>query len=289
MDWKGRRQSGNVEDRRGQRGGGGGGLMVGGGLGVGGIVIVIIVMLLGGNPSDVLNGGSSTQTTQSQSAGSYQGTAQEEELADFVSVVLADTEDVWGQVFKENGMTYRNPKLVLFTDSVQSACGTASSAVGPFYCPGDEKLYIDLDFYDELKQRFKAPGDFAMAYVVAHEVGHHVQNLLGTSGKVDALRRKLSETEYNKYSVKLELQADYYAGVWAHYEQGKKLLDEGDLDEALTAASAVGDDSIQLQSQGYVVPDSFTHGTSEQRKSWFYKGYESGTIEGGDTFGGSLR
>lgn len=288
MDWKGRRQSRNVEDRRGQRGGGGG-LMVGGGLGVGGIVIVIIVMLLGGNPSDLLNGGSSTQTTQSQSAGNYQGTAQEEELADFVSVVLADTEDVWGQVFKENGMTYRNPTLVLFTDSVQSACGTASSAVGPFYCPGDEKLYIDLDFYDELKQRFKAPGDFAMAYVVAHEVGHHVQNLLGTSGKVDALRRKLSETEYNKYSVKLELQADYYAGVWAHYEQGKKLLDEGDLDEALTAASAVGDDSIQLQSQGYVVPDSFTHGTSEQRKSWFYKGYESGTIEGGDTFGGSLR
>ncbi|OWR31867.1 metalloprotease [Saccharibacillus sp. O23] len=288
MDWKGRRQSRNVEDRRGQRGGGGG-LMVGGGLGVGGIVIVIIVMLLGGNPSDLLNGGSSTQTAQTQSAGNYQGTAQEEELADFVSVVLADTEDVWGQVFKENGMTYRNPKLVLFTDSVQSACGTASSAVGPFYCPGDEKLYIDLDFYDELKQRFKAPGDFAMAYVVAHEVGHHVQNLLGTSGKVDALRRKLSETEYNKYSVKLELQADYYAGVWAHYEQGKKLLDQGDLDEALTAASAVGDDSIQLQSQGYVVPDSFTHGTSEQRKSWFYKGYESGTIEGGDTFGGSLR
>lgn len=288
MEWKGRRQSRNVEDRRGQRGGGGG-LMVGGGLGVGGIIVVIIVMLLGGNPGDLLNGSSTGTTTQTQTAGDYQGTAQDEELADFVSVVLADTEDVWSQVFRENGMTYRNPKLVLFTDSVQSACGTASSAVGPFYCPGDEKLYIDLSFYDELKQRFKAPGDFAMAYVVAHEVGHHVQNLLGTSGKVDALRRKLSETEYNKYSVKLELQADYYAGVWAHYEQGKNLLEQGDLDEALTAASAVGDDSIQLQSRGYVVPDSFTHGTSEQRKSWFYKGFENGTIEGGDTFGGSLR
>lgn len=262
--------------------------MVGGGLGVGGIVIVIIVMLLGGNPSDLLNGGASTQQTQTQSAANYQGTAEEEELADFVSVVLADTEDVWGRIFQENGMTYRNPKLVLFTGSVQSACGTASSAVGPFYCPGDEKLYIDLSFYDELKQQFNAPGDFAMAYVVAHEVGHHVQNLLGTSGKVDRLRQTLSKTEYNKYSVKLELQADYYAGVWAHYEQGQSLLEQGDLDEALTAASAVGDDSIQLQSQGYVVPDSFTHGTSEQRKSWLYKGFQSGTIEGGDTFGGSL-
>ncbi|QDH21084.1 KPN_02809 family neutral zinc metallopeptidase [Saccharibacillus brassicae] len=288
MQWKGRKASRNVEDRRGQSGGGGG-LKVGGGLGIGGVVIVIIVMLLGGDPGSLLGGGgSSTDTAQTQTQGSYQGTAEEEEQADFVSVVLADTEEVWSRVFRENGMTYRNPKLVLFTDSVQSACGTASSAVGPFYCPGDEKLYIDLDFYDELNRQFNAPGDFAMAYVVAHEVGHHVQNLLGTSGKVDQLRRKLSETEYNKYSVKLELQADYYAGVWAHYEQGQNLLEEGDLDEALTAASAVGDDSIQLQSRGYVVPDSFTHGTSEQRKSWFYKGFQSGTIEGGDTFGGSL-
>ncbi|CAM3367735.1 MULTISPECIES: KPN_02809 family neutral zinc metallopeptidase [Saccharibacillus] len=288
MQWKGRKASRNVEDRRGQSGGGGA-LKVGGGLGIGGIVIVIIVMLLGGDPGSLLGGGgSSTDTAQTQTQGSYQGTAEEEEQADFVSVVLADTEEVWSRVFRENGMTYRNPKLVLFTDSVQSACGTASSAVGPFYCPGDEKLYIDLDFYDELNRQFNAPGDFAMAYVVAHEVGHHVQNLLGTSGKVDQLRRKLSETEYNKYSVKLELQADYYAGVWAHYEQGQNLLEQGDLDEALTAASAVGDDSIQLQSRGYVVPDSFTHGTSEQRKSWFYKGFQSGTIEGGDTFGGSL-
>ncbi|MDO3409934.1 neutral zinc metallopeptidase [Saccharibacillus sp. CPCC 101409] len=283
MQWKGRRASSNVEDRRGKSGGGG--LMVGGGLGVGGIVIVIIVMLLGGNPSSILNGVTSTDSGQSQA---YQGTAEEEEMADFVSVVLADTEDVWSDVFKQNGKTYRNPTLVLFSGSVQSACGTASSAVGPFYCPGDEKLYIDLSFYDELKQRFKAPGDFAMAYVVAHEVGHHVQKLLGTSQKVDQLRQKLSETEYNKYSVKLELQADYYAGVWAHYEQGKNLLEQGDLDEALTAASAVGDDSIQMQARGYVVPDSFTHGTSEQRKSWFYKGFESGTIQGGDTFQGGL-
>lgn len=286
MQWKGRKASRNVEDRRGQSGGGG--LKVGGGLGIGGIIIVLIVMLLGGNPGSLLNGITSTETTQTQTSGDYQGTAEEEEQADFVSVVLADTEEVWGQLFRENGMTYRNPTLVLFTDSVQSACGTASSAVGPFYCPGDEKLYIDLDFYDELKQQFNAPGDFAMAYVVAHEVGHHVQKLLGTSGKVDRLRQTLSETQYNKYSVNLELQADYYAGVWAHYEQGQNLLEEGDLDEALTAASAVGDDSIQMRSRGYVVPDSFTHGTSEQRKTWFYKGFQSGTIEGGDTFGGSL-
>ncbi|MCQ4087939.1 neutral zinc metallopeptidase [Saccharibacillus sp. JS10] len=286
MQWKGRRASGNVEDRRG-RSGGGGGLKIGGGLGVVGIVIAIVIMLLGGNPSSILNGITSTET-QTQTQGTYQGTAQEEELADFVSVVLADTEDVWGKIFAENGQTYRNPTLVLFSGSVQSACGTASSAVGPFYCPGDEKLYIDLSFYDELKQQFNAPGDFAMAYVIAHEVGHHVQNLLGTSGKVDRLRQTLSKTEYNKYSVRLELQADYYAGVWAHYEQGQNLLDQGDLDEALRAASAVGDDSIQMQAQGYVVPDSFTHGTSEQRKSWFYKGFQSGTIQGGDTFGGSL-
>ncbi|WP_172255178.1 KPN_02809 family neutral zinc metallopeptidase [Saccharibacillus deserti] len=288
MEWKGRKASRNVEDRRGQSGGGGA-MKVGGGLGIGGIVIVIIIMLMGGDPGSLLNGGSTTETSQTQTENnSYRGTAEEEERADFVSVVLADTEQVWGEVFRKNGMTYRNPKLVLFTDSVQSACGTANSAVGPFYCPGDEKLYIDLDFYDELNRQFNAPGDFAMAYVVAHEVGHHVQNLLGTSGKVDNLRRKLSEKEYNKYSVKLELQADYYAGVWAHYEQGQNLLEQGDLDEALTAASAVGDDSIQLQSRGYVVPDSFTHGTSEQRKSWFYKGFQNGTIEGGDTFGGSL-
>ncbi|MEW4372272.1 KPN_02809 family neutral zinc metallopeptidase [Paenibacillus kandeliae] len=277
MKWQGRRESGNVEDRRGM----GGKTLVGGG--IGGVIVIIIVILLGGNPSSLLGGMTSGTTTQT--AGNYQGTEQEEQLADFVSVVLADTEDVWSDVFKQQGLTYTDPTLVIYSGSVQSACGTASSAVGPFYCPGDQKLYIDLSFYDELKQQFQAPGDFAMAYVVAHEVGHHVQNLLGTMDKIEPYRQKLSEKEFNThYQVRLELQADYYAGVWAHYEQGKNLLEQGDLDEALTAASAVGDDTIQQKAQGYVVPDSFTHGTSEQRKRWFNKGFESGTIAGGDTF-----
>lgn len=259
----------------------GGKTLVGGG--IGGVIVIIIVILLGGNPSSLLGGMTSGTTTQT--AGNYQGTEQEEQLADFVSVVLADTEDVWSDVFKQQGLTYIDPTLVIYSGSVQSACGTASSAVGPFYCPGDQKLYIDLSFYDELKQQFQAPGDFAMAYVVAHEVGHHVQNLLGTMDKIEPYRQKLSEKEFNThYQVRLELQADYYAGVWAHYEQGKNLLEQGDLDEALTAASAVGDDTIQQKAQGYVVPDSFTHGTSEQRKRWFNKGFESGTIAGGDTF-----
>ncbi|KKC48234.1 MULTISPECIES: neutral zinc metallopeptidase [Paenibacillus] len=275
MRWQGRQGSGNVEDRRGM---GGGGKLVGGG--IGGIILILIVTLLGGNPGDLLGG----MTGGQSSSEPYEQTQQEQELSQFVSVVLADTETVWTDVFEKQGMTYEKPTLVLYNDSVQSACGSASSAVGPFYCPGDRKLYIDLSFYDELKQRFKAPGDFAMAYVIAHEVGHHVQTLLGTMDKIAPLREKLSETEYNKYQVRLELQADYYAGVWAHYEQGNNLLEEGDVDEALTAASAVGDDSIQQQSQGYVVPESFTHGTSEQRKRWFYKGFESGTIKGGDTF-----
>ena len=185
-------------------------------------------------------------------------------------------------------MTYKEPKLVLYSGSVQSACGVAGSAVGPFYCPGDQKLYIDLSFYQELQNKFQAPGDFAMAYVIAHEVGHHVQTLLGTSGQVNELRQRLSEEEFNEYSVRLELQADYYAGVWAHHAQGMDLLEEGDLEEALTAASAVGDDTIQKRAQGYVVPESFTHGTSKQRKNWFYKGFESGTIEGGNTFEGTV-
>ncbi|WP_379159774.1 neutral zinc metallopeptidase [Paenibacillus sp. sgz5001063] len=277
MKWQGRRGSSNVEDRRGM---GGGGKMIGGG--IGGIIIVVIVTLLsGGNVGDILGGLSSGGTNTSAP---YEQTAQEKELADFVSVVLADTEEVWTGVFQEEGKTYTDPTLVLYSGSVDSACGTATSAVGPFYCPGDAKLYIDLSFYDELQQRFKAPGDFAMAYVIAHEVGHHVQTLLGTTKKLDSLRQSLSEKEYNKYQVRFELQADYLAGVWAKHAQGMNLLEEGDLDEALTAASAVGDDTIQKQAQGYAVPDSFTHGTSEQRKRWFYKGFDSGTIEGGDTF-----
>ncbi|RSK57600.1 KPN_02809 family neutral zinc metallopeptidase [Bacillus canaveralius] len=278
MRWKGRRGSSNVEDRRGT----GGKTLVGGG--IGGIVILLIVTLLGGDPGAILN---NIGITGSDTTTPYEETKQEKELADFVSVVLADTEEVWTEQFRQQGLVYEEPTLVLYTDSVQSACGAAGSSVGPFYCPGDQKLYIDLSFYDELQKRFDAPGDFAMAYVIAHEVGHHVQTLLGTTDEIMPLREQLSETEFNKYQVRFELQADYYAGVWAHHAQGMDLLEEGDLEEALNAASAVGDDSIQKQSQGYVVPESFTHGTSEQRKRWFYKGFESGSIDGGDTFNAS--
>lgn len=277
MKWRGRRESSNVEDRRGMRGT----AVVGGGIGT--VVIALVVLFLGGDPSDLLGAITGGETSQSQP---YEETEQERELADFVAVVLADTEDVWSDVFTEEGMTYQDPTLVMYTGSVQSACGSASSAVGPFYCPGDEKLYIDLSFYDELKNKFQAPGDFAMAYVIAHEVGHHIQKQLGTSDKMNALRNRLSTEEYNKYSVRLELQADYYAGVWAGRAKQQNLLEEGDLEEALTAASAVGDDTIQKRSQGYVVPESFTHGTSKQRQDWFYKGVKNGTIEGGNTFEG---
>jgi uncharacterized protein len=278
MKYKGRRGSTNVEDRRGM----GGKTLVGGG--IGGLIIVLIITFMGGNPDEILNDLGATSTEQNVP---YEETEEEKELAAFVSVVLADTEEVWSSLFAEEGLTYKEPKLVLYTGSVQSACGAAGSAVGPFYCPGDQKLYIDLSFYQELQNKFQAPGDFAMAYVIAHEVGHHVQTLLGTSGQVNELRQRLSQEEFNKYSVKLELQADYYAGVWAHHAQGMNLLEEGDLEEALTAASAVGDDTIQKRAQGYVVPESFTHGTSKERKNWFYKGFESGTIEGGNTFEGT--
>ncbi|RXZ00587.1 KPN_02809 family neutral zinc metallopeptidase [Fictibacillus sp. S7] len=274
MKWQGRRQSTNVEDRRGM----GGKTLVGGGLG--GIVLVLVVMLLGGNPSDVLNSLSTTSTDNSSVP--YEESDQEKELASFVSVVLADTEDVWKKEFEEEGKEYKNPKLVLYNGTVQSACGTAGSSVGPFYCPGDQKLYIDLSFYQELKNEFHAPGDFAMAYVIAHEVGHHVQNLLGTMDQ--GSRQNLSKTQANAQSVRVELQADYYAGVWAHEAQGMDLLEKGDVEEAIRAASAVGDDTLQKKAQGYVVPESFTHGTSEQRMRWFNKGLKNGTIEGGDTF-----
>jgi uncharacterized protein len=269
MLWKGRRQSSNVEDRRGM--GMGGKTVIGGGLGS--IVVILLFALLGGNPGDLMNTTPTNQNTPMNVS------TQEEELADFVSVVLADTEDVWSAEFKKRGMVYENPKLVLFRDSVQSACGAANSAVGPFYCPGDHKLYIDLSFYQELKQRFQAPGDFAMAYVIAHEVGHHVQTLLHSGEEASPAEKKS-----NEYSVRFELQADYLAGVWAHYAEGKGYLEKGDLEEALNAAHAVGDDTIQKKAQGYVVPDSFTHGTSEQRERWFNKGFKSGTLEGGDTF-----
>ena len=277
MKWKGRAKSSNVEDRRG-RGVGGAAI---GGLGGFGIIIMIIYALLGGNPGDIMQSIDSGQTQNVP----YEATQEEEELAEFVSVVLADTEVVWNDIFADLGKEYNEPKLVLFTGSVQSACGVAGASTGPFYCPGDKNVYIDLSFYNELKTQFKAPGDFAMAYVIAHEVGHHIQNELGTIAQMDEIRGKVSKEEYNKYNVRLELQADYLAGVWANHVQGQNLLEEGDLEEALTAASAVGDDRIQMQSQGYVVPDSFTHGTSEQRKRWFYKGYEAGDLSQWDTFG----
>ncbi len=277
MRWRGRRESSNVEDRRGMASKG----IIGGGIGT--VVIVILTLLLGGDPTSIFQNSQSGGQTNSN----YVESSEDKELAQFVSVVLAETENIWHEIFNEQGANYREPKLVLFNGRVESACGIAGSATGPFYCPGDEKLYIDLSFYDELQKRFKAPGDFAMAYVIAHEVGHHIQKLTGVTEQIDALRSKLSGEEFNRYSVRLELQADFYAGVWAHYTQQENLLEIGDLEEALNAASAVGDDNIQKQSQGYVVPESFTHGTSEQRRRWFYKGYTTGDISQGDTFSAS--
>jgi uncharacterized protein len=282
MKWIGRRQSGNVEDRRGSGGGGfgmPGGMLTKGGIGVV-IVIIVISLLTGQNPLALLqqmDGGGSTYSTNE----SYTPTASEEELAQFVRVVLADTEDVWHKQFQD----YRDPTLVLFTDYVQSACGNASAATGPFYCPADEKVYIDLSFYGDLKTKFGAPGDFAQAYVIAHEVGHHIQHLMGISDKVHSMRSQQSETEANAMSVRLELQADFLAGMWAHYaDKMNNILEPGDIDEALRAASAIGDDRLQQQMQGRVVPDSFTHGTSAQRMRWFKRGYETGDLKQGDTF-----
>jgi uncharacterized protein len=273
MRWRNRRQSSNIEDRRGK----GTGKFIGGGLT--GIVFIVIYLIMGGNPTEILDSGGGNQT------GEYRETEQENELRQFVSVVLAETEDTWTQIFSENNADYQKPVLVLYTGRVQSACGISGSAAGPFYCPGDQKLYIDLSFYEELKRQFNAPGDFAMAYVVAHEVGHHVQNLMGITDQMASLRQKLSEEEYNQYSVRLELQADFFAGVWAHHASRiRGLLEEGDIEEALTAASAIGDDNIQKRTQGYTVPESFTHGTSQQRMRWFKKGYQTGDIEQGNTF-----
>jgi predicted metalloprotease len=278
MLWRGQRQSENIEDRRGMSRGG---IAIGGGLG--GIVVLIIALLLGADPRQLLEQtrvdgpASGTQTSRSTNP-------QEEELKQFSATVLASTEDVWTDIFPQEGKSYRKPTLVLFTEQARSACGMAGAAVGPFYCPGDEKLYLDLSFFSELQTRFRAPGDFAQAYVIAHEVGHHVQNLLGTMERVDAARGRMSEGEANQLSVRLELQADFLAGVWAHYAQQKGILEPGDIEEALGAASAVGDDRLQREGQGYVIPDSFTHGTSEQRSRWFRKGLETGDIRQGDTF-----
>ncbi|HYV09589.1 MAG TPA: neutral zinc metallopeptidase [Pyrinomonadaceae bacterium] len=277
MRWRGERQSTNIEDRRGMSVGR---VAVGGGLGT--IVIMILALLFGVNPQQLFE---QLPSDQPGVQSSRPTSPEEEELKQFVGVVLAKSEDVWTEVFRQNGRQYREPTLVLFTDRVQSACGMTGAAVGPFYCPGDEKVYIDLSFYEQLRREFKAPGDFAQAYVVAHEVGHHVQKLLGITDRVDSLRGRVSEVEANQMSVRLELQADFFAGVFAKYVQNQGLLEAGDIEEALRAASAVGDDQIQRRTAGYVVPDSFTHGTSEQRLRWFKKGYDTGDIRQGDTFG----
>jgi uncharacterized protein len=282
MLWQGRRQSTNVDDRRGM---GAGGLAVGGG--VIGVIIFLVNMFLGGggnlDPSVIqqLPGSEGRQLSPDEQA-------REDQRAEFVKVVLADTEDVWGEMFRQSGESYPAPTLVLFRDGVQSGCGNASSQSGPFYCPADQKLYIDLSFYQELQDRFQAPGDFAMAYVIAHEVGHHIQTLNGTSEKLARARQSMGQSEYNQLSVKMELQADFLAGVWAHHAQKmKNILEEGDIEEALNAANAIGDDRLQKESQGRVVPDAFTHGTSEQRMYWFKKGYTTGDMNQGDTFNAS--
>ncbi len=279
MRWQGREKSDNVEDRR-----GGGMVKTGAGIGIGTIVVFLLVTFLGGDPSQVISQMQQPATQQQTGGAANDGN---DELAAFVSVVLKETEDVWNKLFSEQlNARYEEPSMVLFSDQVQSRCGLASSATGPFYCPGDDKLYIDLDFYRELKNRFKAPGDFAMAFVVAHEVAHHVQNQMGIMQKVQAQRPRLSKEENNALSVRLELQADFLAGVWTHHaHKMNNILENGDIEEAIRAAEAIGDDAIQLQSRGYVVPESFTHGTSEQRMRWFAKGLKSGNLIEGDTFG----
>ncbi|MCB1062709.1 MAG: neutral zinc metallopeptidase [Verrucomicrobiae bacterium] len=296
MRWKDRQGSNNVEDRRASTGGGGGGraglggsgasllMMILSRFGIKGVLIaavgVIILWRLGiVDPSQLLSDGAGNGSGYGSSAASVEISPEEQELYEFVRVVLAGTEEVWSSEFSRLGADYQEPTLVVYRGAIRTACGTGQSAMGPFYCPGDRKVYIDLSFYDELEQSFQAPGDFAQAYVVAHEVGHHVQKLLGTSDKVSAMRGR---PNYNEYSVRLELQADFYAGVWAHHS--RQYLERGDIEEAMRAANAIGDDAIQKKSQGHVVPHAFTHGTSEQRMRWFNKGLQSGRMEDGDTF-----
>ncbi|NOT33486.1 MAG: hypothetical protein HOP12_04865 [Candidatus Eisenbacteria bacterium] len=280
MRWQNERRSDNVEDRRGR--GAAGGLALGGG----GLVIVLLIALFTGvDPGQLLNQLGLDSTNPAPTATQGAAPPANDEMSQFVAVVLAQTEDVWKSEFQRFGRQYEDPQLTLFTDRVESACGLANAAVGPFYCPEDRHVYIDLSFYELLRQRLGAPGDFAQAYVIAHEVGHHVQNLLGVTDKVHAMKSRLSASEYNRLSVRLELQADFYAGVWAHHTQRDKgVLEPGDVEEAMAAAEAIGDDRLQKQSQGYVVPDAFTHGTSEQRQRWFMRGYETGDMREGDTF-----
>ncbi len=295
MKWEGQEQSDNVEDRRSQGGGGGGGggmpFIGGRGIGIGTIAIALVAgWIFGINPLTVLSllsggGGGGPVAQQQAPAAPAQRPPGDDRAATFVSVVLRDTEKVWGQVFQASGSQYRDPRLVLFRGATPTACGTGQSAMGPFYCPGDAKVYIDLDFFDTLSRRLGAPGDFAQAYVIAHEVGHHVQNLMGVTGKVDAARGRMSETQANAVSVRVELQADCLAGVWAHHsQQGKGWLEQGDLEEALNAASKIGDDALQRAAQGRVVPESFTHGSSAQRVSWFKRGFDSGAVNQCNTF-----
>ena len=290
MKWEGGRQSDNVEDRRGDGGGGGGGR--GGGMakgGIGVILIAVVAMFLGLDPSMVLGflggGGQTATSPQVSQQAPAKRPPEGDQMAKFVSVVLADTEDTWTGLFKQSGSQYKVPKLVLFRGAVQSACGRAEAAMGPFYCPGDQKVYIDLAFFDDLQRRFNAPGEFARAYVIAHEVGHHVQNLLGIADKVDAQRKRLSEVEYNKLQVRMELQADCLAGIWAHHaNRTRNILERGDVEAAMAAATAIGDDRMQQQSRGYVTPESFTHGSSQQRVRWFRRGLDSGQIAQCNTF-----
>lgn len=305
MRWRGRRQSSNIEDRRGEGGGfgGPGGFRLPGGLGGAGggggmrragggsltflIIAGIVLWLLGINPLTILTGGGGslvpTETGQTPQRPEI-SEQRNDEMKQFVATVLAETEDTWQQIFSETGRQYSDLTLVLFTDSVRSACGFASAASGPFYCPGDKKVYIDLSFYDLLQQRFKAGGDFAQAYVLAHEVGHHVQNLIGVLPKFNQMRQSMGKTEANQMSVRVELQADCFAGIWANHTAQKNLLERGDIEEALNAATQIGDDTIQRRTQGYVVPDAFNHGTSEQRVRWFRRGYEEGRLSVCDTF-----
>jgi len=283
MRWREGRRSVNVEDRRGMSMGGIGGRgLAGGGIGV--VVLIVVAMLLGVDPSVLLEGGG-TDYGPSQGQQEPRSGAPEDKLGQFVSVVLADTEDTWTDLFRQANRDYPEPTLVLFSGAVQSACGFAQAAMGPFYCPPDRKLYIDLSFYRELQNRFRAPGDFAQAYVIAHEVGHHVQNVLGIMDRVAALRSRMSQADANALSVRVELQADCFAGIWAHHANRlRQILEQGDLEEALNAASAIGDDRLQKRSRGYVVPESFTHGTSAQRQHWFRRGFEAGEMSACNTF-----
>lgn len=287
MKWQGRRQSRNVEDRRGTGGRRGGKVAAGGGV-IG--IIAVLLMVFGGETGQQIGGvlqqvnqQQSTSTSYQQSNETQVLTPQQKQMGEFVATVFADTEDIWGKIFAQSGNQYPQPKMVLFSDQVNTACGAASASTGPFYCPGDQKVYMDLVFFDELRTRFGAKGgDFAVAYVVAHEVGHHIQTVLGTSNKMRQMQRSMSKAQANQLSVCLELQADFFAGIWAHYN--KKYIEAGDIDEALSAAHAVGDDAIQKRMQGHVIPDSFTHGTSAQRKEWFTLGYTTGDLSKRNTF-----